>query len=114
MIHRYVQRDQKKVYSKETLCSVIREPIVTEKSTLAKDKNYHYFFVASWANKIAIKKAVESVFSVSVEEVKTSILKGKTKRFKGTQGRRSDVKKAMVRLADGSHIDFEKEKASWH
>ena len=110
MIHRYVQRDKKRIYSEETLCSIIREPIVTEKSTLGKEGNCYYFQVASWADKIAIKKAVEDIFSVKVSNVRTSVLKGKRKKFKSVDGRRSDMKKAMVRLDDGCQIDFDKEK----
>ncbi|WP_292285748.1 50S ribosomal protein L23 [Marivita sp.] len=84
---------------------VIRKPIITEKSTLASEYGGVVFEVAIDANKPQIKEAVEALFGVSVKAVNTSITKGKTKRFRGQMGRRKDVKKAYVTLAEGNTID---------
>ena len=108
MIHRYVVRDRQKKMSQETLYQVIKRPIVTEKSTLGREKGQYFFIVESWATKLFIKTAVEKIFSVKVKDVNTSIVKGKTLRFKGRSGVRSDIKKAMVSLQDGYSIDLEK------
>ena len=84
---------------------VIRKPVITEKSTMASEAGAVVFEVAIDANKPQIKEAVESLFGVKVKAVNTTITKGKTKRFRGIRGRRSDFKKAMVSLAEGEHID---------
>ncbi|OCX58627.1 50S ribosomal protein L23 [Thioclava sp. SK-1] len=84
---------------------VIVKPIVTEKATLASENGAVVFEVAKDASKPMIKDAVEALFGVKVKAVNTSITKGKTKRFRGTPGRRSDVKKAYVTLEDGNTID---------
>jgi large subunit ribosomal protein L23 len=110
MIHRYVSRDRKKSISQEQLYSVLRYPIVTEKSTLGREKNQYFFTVAPWANKMFIKKAVETIFGVDVKKINTLCLKGKTRRFRGKLGSLSDVKKDMVVIADGQVLDFEKGK----
>ena len=64
------------------------------------------FVVAMTATKPEIKAAVEMLFNVRVIAVNTSVLKGKTKMFKGRKGRRSNIKKAIVTLADGQAIDM--------
>ena len=84
---------------------VIVSPVITEKSTLASESNQVVFNVAKNATKPAIKKAVEALFGVKVTSVNTLMRKGKTKRFRGMIGRQSDVKKAVVTLADGQSID---------
>ena len=84
---------------------VILSPIVTEKSTMQSEHNQVVFRVPLAATKPEIKAAVEGLFDVKVEAVNTIRVKGKTKRFKGVKGRRSDVKKAMVKLAEGQSID---------
>jgi len=84
---------------------VILGPVITEKSTLVSEYNQVIFRVPLTATKPAIKAAVEGLFDVKVEDVNTLRVKGKTKRFKGVKGRRSDYKKAMVRLAEGQSID---------
>ena len=84
---------------------IIRRPIITEKATMASEAGAVVFEVAKSATKPAIKEAIETLFSVKVKAVNTTIIKGKTKRFKGKPGRRSDVKKAYVTLADGQMID---------
>ena len=84
---------------------VIRRPVITEKSTRISEYNQVAFVVADDASKPEIKAAVEELFKVEVRAVNTLRLKGKTKRFRGRPGRRSDVKKAIVTLAEGHSID---------
>jgi large subunit ribosomal protein L23 len=84
---------------------VIVSPIITEKATIASENNQVVFRVAKDATKPEIKAAVEALFGVKVKAVNTLIRKGKVKRFKGTIGRQTDVKKAIVTLAEGSSID---------
>lgn len=91
----------------ERLTQVLRRPIVTEKSTRVRaDANQITFEVARDATKREIKKAVEDRFAVKVKNVRTANIKGKPKRFGRIQGRRSDWKKAYVRLVEGQDIDF--------
>lgn len=92
--------------SKVSNYDVIRNPIVTEKSTMASEHNQVVFDVAIDATKPQIKEAVEALFSVKVKAVNTNIRKGKVKRFRGIKGRRIDVKKAVVTLVDGQSIDI--------
>lgn len=91
--------------SKERMYDIIRSPVITEKSTLITQFNQVTFKVPLDATKPEIKQAVESLFEVSVTGVNTLVQKGKTKRFKGIKGRRSDTKKAIVTLAEGQQID---------
>ena len=84
---------------------VIRKPIITEKTTMASENGAVVFEVAIGSNKPQIKEAVESLFGVKVKAVNTTITKGKQKRFRGQIGRRKDVKKAYVTLAEGNTID---------
>ena len=84
---------------------VILAPHITEKSTLLSEHNAVVFKVASGASKPQIKAAVEALFGVDVTGVNTITQKGKTKRWKGRPYMRSDVKKAVVTLADGQSID---------
>jgi large subunit ribosomal protein L23 len=84
---------------------VIVAPVVTEKSTRVSEHNQVVFKVRNDATKPQIKAAVEGLFGVKVTAVNTLIQKGKTKRFKGRVGFRSDVKKAVVTLAEGQNID---------
>ncbi len=85
---------------------VVLAPHITEKSTMLSDHNAVVFKVASGASKPEIKAAVEGLFNVKVLAVNTMVVKGKTKRFRGREGKRSDWKKAMVRLAEGQSIDL--------
>ena len=85
---------------------VILAPHITEKSTLLSEQNAVVFKVARTASKPQIKAAVEALFNVSVTGVNTIVAKGKTKRWKGKPYQRSDVKKAIVRLAEGQSIDI--------
>ncbi len=85
---------------------VIVSPAITEKSTMASEANQVVFNVSRTASKPEIKAAVEALFSVKVTAVNTLVRKGKIKRFRGTRGRQSDVKKAVVTLAEGQSIDI--------
>jgi large subunit ribosomal protein L23 len=85
---------------------VILSPVVTEKATTASQHNQVVFRVARTATKPEIKDAVEKLFNVKVTGVNTLVAKGKTKYFKGRAGVRSDVKKAIVTLAEGHSIDI--------
>ena len=84
---------------------VIREPVITEKSTMASDHNQVVFKVALDANKVEIKSAVEALFNVKVKAVNTLVRTGKVKRFRGFLGKQNDFKKAIVTLEDGHSID---------
>lgn len=84
---------------------VIVSPAITEKSTMASEFNQVVFNVARKATKPQIKAAVEALFGVKVTAVNTLLRKGKVKRFRGTVGKQSDVKKAVVTLAEGQSID---------
>ena len=84
---------------------VILSPHITEKSTLLSEHNAVVFKVANDATKPQIKAAVEALFGVNVTGVNTITTKGKTKRWKGRPYMRSDVKKAIVTLAEGQSID---------
>ncbi len=85
---------------------IVLAPHITEKSTLLSEANAVVFKVAPKATKPEIKAAVEALFGVTVVGVNTIVSKGKTKRWKGTPYQRSDVKKAIVRLAEGQSIDI--------
>ncbi|MBA4008864.1 50S ribosomal protein L23 [Erythrobacter donghaensis] len=85
---------------------VIIAPHITEKSTLASEANAVVFKVAGNATKPQIKEAIEAIYDKKVVAVNTLIQKGKTKRWKGKAYQRSDVKKAIVTLAEGEMIDI--------
>lgn len=97
---------RQKQLSREAMYQIIQAPLITEKATVISERNQFAFRVAGDATKPEIKAAVEGLFGVKVLGVNTLVQKGKTKRFKGRPGQRSDVKKAYVRLADGQSIDF--------
>lgn len=84
---------------------VIVAPHITEKATLLSEHNAVVFKVAEKATKPEIKAAVEALFNVKVTKVNTLTQKGKTKRWKGKPYKRTDVKKAVVTLAEGQSID---------
>ena len=84
---------------------VVLAPHITEKSTLVSEQNAVVFKVANTATKPEIKAAVEALFNVSVTGVNTIVQKGKTKKWKGAPYQRSDIKKAIVTLAEGQSID---------
>ena len=84
---------------------VVRKPHITEKATLLSEHNQVVFKVSNDATKPQIKAAVEALFNVKVTAVNTIVSKGKTKRWKGQPYMRSDEKKAIITLAEGSSID---------
>ena len=85
--------------------TIILSPIITEKSTLINQFNKVAFRVHVKSNSIEIKQAIEKLFKVKVEKVNTLVSRGKVKIFKGTVGKRSNFKKAIVNLAEGNTID---------
>lgn len=85
---------------------ILRSPVVTEKSTHAMSCNQYVFKVLIDVNKLDIKRAVESIFNVSVISVNTLKQDGKKKRFRGRLGFRPSYKKAIVRLISGDSIDL--------
>jgi large subunit ribosomal protein L23 len=84
---------------------VVLAPHITEKSTMVSEHNAVVFKVAGTASKPQIKEAIEAIYGVNVKNVNTLVAKGKSKRWKGQPYKRSDVKKAIVRLAEGQSID---------
>lgn len=84
---------------------LIVAPVITEKATAASDHNQVVFKVSKTATKPQIKAAIEQLFEVKVEAVNTLVRKGKRKTFRGFKGQQSDMKKAVVTLAEGHSID---------
>ena len=93
--------------SKNRLYDILKAPVVSEKSArLQESSNQYVFEVTHDATKADVKEAVEHLFSVKVDNVTVVNLKGKQKSFRFQPGRRSDRRKAYVRLADGQSIDL--------
>ena len=93
--------------NQERLFKVLLGPHITEKAASATGSATQVAFkVATDASKLEVKKAVEKLFEVKVEGVRVINVKGKTRRTKTGMGKRSDWKKAYVRLAEGQDIDF--------
>ncbi len=93
--------------NKDRLCQVLLSPRVTEKTTLiGENSNQYVFHVVSDASKSEVKGAVEQLFDVNVESVRIVNVKGKNKSFRMRPGKRSDWKKAYVRVQEGQVIDF--------
>ncbi len=92
--------------SRERMFEILRSPVITEKATMMTERSQVAFRVSVDATKPEIKAAVEGLFGVNVVAVNTLVQKGKTKRFRGRPGVRSDVKKAYVQLAEGQSIDM--------
>ena len=92
-------------FADERHYNIIVSPVITEKATAASEQNKVVFRVSRDATKPQIKAAVEKLFDVKVEAVNTIVRKGKSKIFRGTRGRQSDVKNAVVTLAEGQRID---------
>jgi len=90
---------------------VILAPIVSEKSYSLLDNNAYTFQVHPQANKTEIRQAVERIWGVKVINVNTLTRKGKTKRFRFTQGKRQDTKRAVVKLAPGDKIEIFEQQA---
>src|SRR3990172_1820384 len=85
---------------------VLKRPLVTEKATQAKaDHGQVVVEAAIWANKHDIKAAAKALFNVDVEEVRTSVVRGKMKRIGTTAGRKSNWKKAVLTLSKGADLD---------
>ena len=92
---------------KGTTHDVLKRPVVTEKSTALREEDNQYAFeVALDANKIEIRRAVESTFGVRVLDVRTQVVRGKMKRFRRGFGKKPNWKKAVVTLREGDVIDF--------
>lgn len=85
---------------------IIKKPVVTEKSMALLEENKYTFFVDLNANKIEIKKAVEDLFNVKVDKVRTMRVKGKLKRVRNRWGKTPDRKKAIVTLKEGNKIQI--------
>jgi large subunit ribosomal protein L23 len=93
--------------NQERIMQVLLAPHVSEKSAVLADSDrQHVFKVLPTATKTEIKQAVESLFEVKVDQVRVVNVKGKTKRFGQRNGKRSDWRKAYVKLAEGQDIDF--------
>ena len=93
--------------NEQRLYQVLLAPHISEKTaTAAEMEGRHTFKVSPTATKLEVRKAVEKLFDVSVRSVQIINVRGKTKRFGAGEGKRSDWKKAIVRLADGQDIDF--------
>ncbi len=90
---------------------VIISPVVSEKSYALIDQNAYTFVVHPQANKTEIRQAVEAIWGVRVVKVNTINRKGKTKRFRFTEGRRPDTKRAVVRLVEGDKIELFEQQA---
>lgn len=88
------------------LYDVIRNPLITEKTTQMSEFRKYTFEVMKAADKPLVKKAVEEIFGVKVQKVNILNVKGKVKRFKGRLGRTSDYKKAIVTLEENQAIDL--------
>ena len=85
---------------------IIIRPLITEKSTTLMAEGKYVFEVAKAANKIEIAKAIYQIFNVKVVSVNTVNVEGKVKRMGRSIGKRSDYKKAIVKLAAGETIEF--------
>ncbi len=93
--------------NQERMHQILVSPHVSEKaSLLADEQNQHVFKVLSTATKTEVKEAVEGMFKVKVEKVRILNTKGKTKRFGGRMGKRSDMRKAYITLMADNDIDF--------
>lgn len=93
--------------NKERIFQVLMGPHISEKATVVAEAGNHFVFrVANDASKLEIRKAVETLFKVKVKNVRTLNVKGKTRNFGRTVGKRNDWKKAYVALEAGHDIDF--------
>ncbi len=85
---------------------IVIRPVVTEESAMLQETDRTYtFIVAKDANKIEIRNAVQSLFDVTVEGVRTAVYRGKWRRMGRSEGRKASYKKAIVKLAEGDTID---------
>src|ERR1700746_3739877 len=100
---RVIPRAETKL-TRQQMYDIVRAPVITEKATIVSEHNQVIFRVPLTATKREVKAAVEGLFDVKVTAVNTIRVQGKEKRFKGQLGERSDFKKAIVTLAEGSKI----------
>jgi large subunit ribosomal protein L23 len=91
---------------KAEMYDIIRRPIVTEKSAMLGEQRKYVFEVMPSANKDLVRKAIQGIFGVTVTKVNILNVKGTSRRFKGIMGRTSDMKKAIVTLAENQEIDL--------
>ena len=91
--------------SSQRALSLIKSPIMTQKSTNLNQFNKYSFIVSKFSNTYEIKQAVENIFKVKVEKINTLVVRGKQKSFKGSIGYKKDYKKAIITLAEGNTID---------
>ena len=101
---RYIKRETPAL-TRDQMYDIVRHPVITEKATMISEHNQVTFRVPLDADKRSVKVAVENLFKVKVEAVNTVRVKGKRKLMRGRRGQRSDYKKAIVTLAEGSKID---------
>jgi large subunit ribosomal protein L23 len=101
---RFIPRETPNI-SRAAMYDIVRFPVITEKATMGSEHNQVTFRVPVDADKRAVKVAVEGLFKVKVAAVNTILVKGKRKLTRGRKGQRSDYKKAIVTLAEGSKID---------
>ena len=94
-----------KKVSTEKIFEIIRNPLISEKSTYVSQFNYYVFKVSTKSTKPEIKQAIEKLFSVKVLSVNTLNQNGKLKKFRNILGKRPNFKKAFVKLAEGNTID---------
>ena len=94
-----------KSISSERALSIIKSPMMTEKSTNLNQFNKYSFIVSRDSNNQEIKLAIETIFKVKVNKINTLVTRGKLKSFKGSLGYKNDIKKAIVTLAEGNTID---------
>jgi large subunit ribosomal protein L23 len=86
---------------------VLKRPVLSEKADLARDQELKYYFeVEMSANKLEVRQAVETIFSVKVKKINTEIMRGKNRRVGRTFGRKPNWKKACVTLKEGFSIDL--------
>ena len=86
--------------------SLIKKPVITEKSTANAQFNKYIFEVRNDANKINIKKTIEDIYKVKVQKLNSLNVKSKPKVFKGQRGTRSELKRIIVTLKEGNTIDM--------
>ena len=86
--------------------SLIKKPVITEKSTANAQFNKYIFEVRNDANKINIKKTIEEIYKVKVQKLNSLNVKSKPKVFKGQRGTRSELKRIIVTLKEGNTIDM--------
>ena len=98
-------KNRKSQISMDQAYDIIKRPITTEKSTNLQQFNQYTFVVSKNSNSTEIKNAIQMIFKVKVNNVNTSILRGKGKTFKGQYGFRKDVKRAIITLEEGNTID---------